>query len=91
MASEDKGYVIFHSKMGIFLGEVLGMGFWSRMDPCGLDEAVLFKTDDEAIEYSKQISGFSPEDFTFVRVQDDRDGCASIDACVQAGLQGWVA
>ena len=43
-----KAIVIFHEEMGVYLGNALGLGFWSMLDPAGQTSAVCFPDEDAA-------------------------------------------
>lgn len=40
--------LIVHPTLGIYLGNAMGLGFWSHLDPCGQDAAVAFPDEDAA-------------------------------------------
>lgn len=73
---------------GIYLGNCMGMGFWSLLDPVGQDHAVTFPTVSEALDHVKEwvtpIVVITPA----LEVADP-EGYATIAECVAAGLPGW--
>ena len=83
-------FVITHPEMGIYLGSAMGLGFWSKLDPVGQPSAVTFASIDEAKEHMANWDGGTPEGVTFAPVIPDSEGYASVSACVQAGLEGWL-
>lgn len=44
-------YVITHPDMGIYLGNCMGLGFWSKLDAAGQDRAVTFASIDAAAQH----------------------------------------
>lgn len=82
--------VIYHEKDGIYLGSAMGFGFWSKIDPVGQPSAVTFPDQATAEAYMGTWDGEHPQDVQFIEVATDRDGYASVEACVQAGLPGWI-
>jgi hypothetical protein len=61
--------VIEHREMGIYLGSFLGMGFWSKLDLAGQDQAVTFTNETEAQEFvSSWDENNDPNDYTYRRV-----------------------
>lgn len=83
-----KGYVLFSQKDGVYLGNFMGLGFWSFLDPVGQDAAYAFTSKDEAIEHGKTI--LPSEVCQAIEVEiDTTDGYASIKSCVRSGLPMW--
>lgn len=86
-------FVLTHPDMGVYLGCMMGLGFWSKMDPAGQDTAVGFPTRDLALEHAAQWDetpqGLSthPVEAT---IQQDGLWYASVADCVAAGLDGWI-
>lgn len=89
--TRDTGFALWHEGAGVFLGEALGLGFWSEMDPAGQDLAVTWPTEQEALASaaaaSVAVSGTSP--IAVPVVPDWLGDCASIRACVRAGMRPW--
>ncbi len=88
------GIVIVHPERGIFIGECMGLGFWSRLDPVGQPAAVAFESEETAREVLLSW-GEDPDLFRFAEVDVDIPdrvawGYASIDACARAGLPRWA-
>lgn len=88
---EDSPVVIYSEELGVYLGGAMGMGFWSKLDPCGQMAACTFPSEAEARHHISiaQDGGF-PEDVRFVPVMPDDGTYASIAACVKVGLPGWL-
>lgn len=82
--------VIYNEEEGIYLGECMGLGFWSKMDPCGQEAACLFESEEEMRKYieSWNESEFKHNEFKFVPVEAKGD-YATIEECVAAGLPAW--
>lgn len=82
-------YVITQPKLGIYLGNWMGLGFWSKLDPVGQSVAVTFDSISEAKNFIATWE-FKPKDISFVEVYEDNAGIVgSIESCVNAGLDGW--
>jgi len=89
-----KRIIIYTKEEGIFLGECLGFGFWSKLDPVGQDSAVTFPDIETAKSYVKswknQLSGIQ---FKEIKITDTNQHTgefyASIKDCINAGLPGW--
>jgi hypothetical protein len=88
-------FVIYSPELGVYLGNCLGLGFWSKLDPVGQPCAVTFPTIYEAQRHA--ASWDTPvKDMQFIPVQADdvskrlgQPDYASIAACVAAGLPAW--
>ena len=81
-------FVIYHPERGIFLGEAMGLGFWSKLDPVGQTHAVTFES--EGIGRFA-VGRFSPDDQTecvLVPVTTGNSYALS-NECAAAGLPGW--
>jgi len=83
-------FVISHPEHGIYLGNCMGLGFWSKIDPVGQPSAVTFPTQSEAEEHMSKWDDGRPLDVTLHEVTPDNGDYASISACVAAGLDGWI-
>lgn len=84
--------VITHPGLGIYLGAFPGGHIWSKADPMGRTMAVTFEDVGEARAYVHEQM-WPPE---FVQalacrpVRADMGYYASLEACVRAGLEGWI-
>lgn len=91
MKGIDVAFVIFSEGDGVFIGECMGLGFWSKLDPVDQDCAVTFPSVDEAEAYMAGWEGGRPAGASLVPVVPDQaDGFASIAACMRAGLPEWI-
>lgn len=45
-------YVLYHDEMGIYLGSCMGLGFWTKLDPVGQNEAVTFESSEQALKHA---------------------------------------
>lgn len=87
-----KAVVIQHDEFGVYLGNCLGLGFWSKLDPAGQPSAVTFTDEAEAKAHMESWEGGIPKGvITYPVVEADQQNgrYASLDACVRAGLAGW--
>lgn len=82
--------VIYSETNGIYLGNCLGLGFWTKLETVGQTSAVTFPDATVAKEHMEQWEGGVPDDAQFVEVVDDDDGYATMASCVRAGLPGWL-
>lgn len=92
------GFVLVHPDDGVYLGSLMGLGFWSKLDPAGQECAVAFETPEKAREHaaswdsSREDHQAYLESLKCVEVEiDSPDGepYASVDACIKAGLDAW--
>jgi hypothetical protein len=89
-----KRIVIYNEEMGIYLGNALGLGFWSKLDAVGQYAAVTFECRDDAVKHIQSWNeSNNPDEYSFVLVepseQHGAEWYASIENCVEAGLPGW--
>lgn len=88
-------FVLYHFEWGIFLGECLGMGFWSLLDPVGQPAACTWATEADALAWCQKHADHSaqaqvrPVAVPVREVQDNGAAYASVAVCVAAGLPGW--
>lgn len=75
---------------GIYIGSCMGMGFWTKVDPVGQPCVVTFESVQDAEDYMATWDCGRPENITFHEVIPDDGVYASIQACVNAGLEGWI-
>lgn len=94
--SKAMAYVIVSDRDGVYLGSALGLGFWSKLDPAGQDAAVVFPSPEVAFEHLASWQGQAISGLRCVPVHPDIKGgglvaekYASIQACVNAGLEAW--
>ena len=91
-APSRRGFVIVHRDDGIYLGNALGLGFFSKLDPVGQNQAVAFDSIQAATEHLSSWAIAEESDmqaYQFVEVLLNSNGCATIEACVKAGLESW--
>lgn len=82
--------VIVSPEDGIYIGSCLGMGFWTKIDPVGQPSVVTFGSIPEAEGHMATWECGRPENISFHEVIPDAGVYASIQACVHAGLPGWL-
>src|SRR5258708_2332883 len=75
--------------VGVFLGDCLGLGFWSLMAPTGQEAAVTFATEAEAAEFVASWSEQPSFPIEIRSVEADDGAFASVAACVRASLPSW--
>lgn len=82
--------VIYTEERGIYLGNCIGLGFWTKLDPIGQVDAITFPDVPTAEKHMSEWEEGRPEGVTFVEVAAAPDGYAPMAACVRAGLPGWL-
>ena len=82
--------VIYTEERGIYLGNCMGLGFWTKLDPIGQPSAVTFPDTATAEAHMAEWDEGRPDGATFVDVTPDAEGYASVQACVLAGLPAWM-
>lgn len=73
MTEREMRYLVFHDEWGVFLGEWLGMAFWSTLDAVGQTAAPTFESMSAALEFFKgemyrdlKVTGVWPDDGTYI-------------------------
>jgi len=87
-----KRYVAEHPKYGYFLGEFLGLGFWSRLDPVDQTSAITFMDSEECLTcfQNSRAQPYDYEQLTFLEVELAIDEVhATIEDIVTAGGRAW--
>lgn len=95
----ESSVVIYSEKMGVFLGVAMGLAFWSKLDAAGQIAAPVFEGKDDAYDFLAQWGAKAVEDLGVVTtvpvapdlVRPNGMKAASIQACVRAGLPGWLS
>lgn len=83
-------FVIVHDEWGIFIGTQMGGAFWTNMHPRGMDCVVTFESPMECATYLKTWEPSPPKGLRAVPVQvDEGSKHATIEQCVEAGLDAW--
>lgn len=81
-------FVLVHPEMGIYLGNCLGLGFWSKLDPVGQPSACTFADENEmrthVATWESPVEGWSAR-----AVAGTKSDEATIAECVAAGLEPW--
>ncbi len=82
-----RGLVITHPQDGVYVGDFMGLTFWTQLDACGIPCVAVFETPEQAERITSVIQGCS---FQEVEIDDpNSDEYTSIEACVKAGLAPW--
>lgn len=87
-----KRIVLYHHKRGIFLGEELGLAFWSNIYSARQTEAITFKNVDDALDFTTLSWPIELlPDIQYIEVEaTGPDNSASIKDILRAGLPGWA-
>lgn len=89
-SSVRQGFVIAHNDDGVYLGNALGLAFFSNLDAVGQNEAVAFPDEATAQEHLNAWPAPSKDSgYRFVCVEMTERNTATIEACVKAGLPAW--
>jgi hypothetical protein len=81
-------FIIYHEEMGVYLGNGLGFGFWSKLDHLGLPEATVFDSTEQAREFAATWESPVPN-LQYIPVATAAENYASIAEIEAAGLPGW--
>ncbi len=83
--------VLYSEEVGVYLGNAMGLGFWSKLDAVGQTHACVFLSERAALDHI--ASWDKPPTFALgthpVIIASDKAG-ASVEECVAAGLPRWV-
>lgn len=83
-----KRFVLYSEQWGIYLGEFLGFGFWTKIDGAGQDAAITFADKEEALRCVESWLS-KPGDFEIKSVECADQRYVTIDECEAAGLPRW--
>ena len=83
--------IILSASKGVYLGSAMGLGFWTKLEDLGLDEAITFADEAQAMTHMQTWESWAEleKDFTFPGVHRTKDGFADHAACVAAGAPPW--
>lgn len=79
-----RSYVLISEKEGVFLGAVLGLGFWSRLDPVGQLFAPTWSSEEDARSFETALDDVSP-----LAVEAADPYYATVAEVVAAGGPSW--
>jgi hypothetical protein len=88
-------FILHHPAAGVYLGNCLGMGFWSKWDPVGQTEAVTFDSQAEALEHIQswhqgdENNVIFRKEITIHPVHTKNPKYATITEIEAAGFPGW--
>jgi hypothetical protein len=85
-------FVITHPEMGIYVGNAMGMGFWSNLDAVGQDSVPVFDTAEEARSHVSEWDDHNdPDGYGYESVEvTDEATFATADELKEAGLSGML-
>lgn len=84
-------FVITHPDWGIYLGNFLGLGFFSMLDSGGQKEACVFRDRNDAEAYvSTWAANNDVDDYVYIPVSTQHAQYATIDELRVAGLCEWL-
>lgn len=83
--------VITHPEYGIFVGEALGLAFWSKLDAVGQNSAAVFENEADARSYIADIAvPVAKQSFSYVQLETEDGYHASIPELRTGGLGGLL-
>lgn len=84
-------FVVHSERLGVFLGDCMGLDFWSRLDPVGQDAAATFRSEADAQAFIARVGEHctSAGVLRAVAVNPELGDYASVADCVKAGLPAW--
>lgn len=84
-----KRFVLYNEEVGIYLGNCMGLGFWSKLDSAGQERACVFETPEQAEAHL--ASHDDPVKNCVTReVECDDSNYATISELEAAGLPTWT-
>lgn len=84
-----KGYLIHSESMGLFLGQFMGLCFWSKAEDGGQIEAPYFRSVEEARRFIDAGYAAIPSDAQLLPVTTNGRTHANFDECTSAGVAPW--
>ena len=85
-----KRHVIYSDDAGFFLGDFLGMGFWSKWDTAGQSEAPAWDKKEEVEKFIIENMSGGPNGIQVVELDcNGPHGGATIQDVISAGYEGW--
>lgn len=88
-----KRYVMYDEAEGVYLGNCLGFGFWSKCDAVGQTHACTFDSPEDGKAHQASwddTSDMRGKQLQFIPVDCVDGRWASMEECVAAGLPAWT-
>ena len=87
-----KRFVIVSEREGVFVGDFLGMCFFSNLDPVGQVEVPVSPSREKLqTMVDKNPRAFPMKDISIKEIEVANDGYATIAECVQIGVRDWTS
>lgn len=84
-------FIIVSKEAGVFLGECLGMLFWSELDAVGQGSAISFVTRQRADDLvAENPEAFPMDDINIIPVKTSDLYWASMAECMLSGVKDWT-
>lgn len=83
-------WVVHSEKLGIFLGQCIGLAFWSLLDAAGQETAYTFPTQADAFSFIDDCLAEVDDEFEVTSLIPSLGEYATIEDCVRAGLPAWI-
>jgi hypothetical protein len=78
--------VLVHPEFGVYLGNCMGLGFWTLLDTAGQDQAITFNSETEARSHiSTWEANSNPDDYSYITVLCEEE-YATVMELIKAGL-----
>lgn len=85
-------FVITHPELGIYIGQWIGLGFWTLLDPAGQPAATTFESPEDALEFIRSWDTNEIPDgyYSFNPVEVASPPFATIAELKAAGLKSML-
>lgn len=86
-------FVITEPELGIYVGNAMGLGFWSKLDTVGQDRVPVFDTREQAQEHINSWDGANEDvhEYAFAEVDVSDDATyATVYELIDAGLEDLI-
>jgi hypothetical protein len=84
--------LLTHPEQGVYIGQCLGLGFWSKLDPCGQDKAPTFDEEGTAREHISTWKSphNDPDEYGYVEIEvADSEHYATMPECMDVFQEPW--
>lgn len=91
MSNKIQRFVLFNEQDGVYLGNCMGLGFWSLLDPVGQISSCTFESKEEAQDHidSWDIKPEKCIQIMPVMIESNPDMAASIKEIAESGMPAW--
>lgn len=82
-------YILNHPEWGVFVGEFIGLGFWTQLDSVEQTEVVTFRDIETANLYMKMLHPSPCDQVQVIEVDTDAVYATELQ-CVTVGAKPWT-